>query len=297
MKTIFAGVLLTALTLLSQETSLDQKAVAGIVRYNERWPQKWAIRILDTRSKTELPGYRKVLAQALVAGHIVSQKVYYVSPDGSHVIQASIFQVGEKPFAGDVARMHLSDAPSYGPLAAPVSLVLFSDFQCPFCASEAKMFREKIPRDFPQQVRVLFKDYPMDMHPWAMDAAIAGRCIYHVRPQEFWAYHDWMFAHQREVNAQNVRDKIMEWAASAQLDSAALDKCFASPATEAEVRQSMADGLALGIDGTPAMFLNGRLIEPGREWDVIKYYIDYELNSAPALENCCTVQLPAKPEK
>jgi protein-disulfide isomerase len=292
-KTILAGILL-ALPLLSQESTLDKKAVAEIVRYNERWPQKWTIRIVDAAAATELPGYRKILAQGIDADHIVIQKTYYVSPDGSRVIQANIFPVGEKPFNGDLSRMHLSDAPSYGPPTAPVSLVLFSDFQCPFCASDAKMFRENIPRDFPHEVRVIFKDYPMHMHPWAMDAAIAGRCIYHARAQAFWAYHDWMFAHQRDVNAQNVRRKIMDWAASAQFDSAALETCLASHAAEAEVRQSMADGLALGIDGTPALLLNGRAIEPGREWDVIKYYIDYELNAAPALESCCTVQLPAK---
>ena len=191
----------------------------------------------------------------------------------------------------------MSDAPGYGPPTAPVSLVMFSDFQCSFCASDAKMFRENVPKYFPDQVRVMFKDYPMEMHAWAMDAAIAGRCIYHVSTQKFWEYHDWMFAHQKEISAENVRAKIREWADSAQFDSAGLDKCVETRATEAEVKQSIADGLALEIDGTPAMFINGRLIEPGREWDVIKYYINYELKAAPALDSCCTVKFPAKAGK
>lgn len=296
MKTIGAGIML-ALSLLSQEHSLDKKAIAEIVRYNERWPQKWEIRVVDATGATELPQYRKILAQGIVRDRVVAQKIYYVSPDGHRVTKANIFQVGQQPFKANVERMHLSDAPAYGPPAAPVSLVLFSDFECPFCASDAKMLRENVSKDFPNQVRVLFKDYPMAMHPWALDAAIAGRCIYHVSAQKFWDYHDWMFAHQQEINAQNVRSKIMQWAGSAQLDSSGLEQCVASRATEAEVKQSMADGLALEVDGTPAMFLNGRMIEPGREWDVIKYYINYELKAAPALESCCTVELPAKPEK
>jgi protein-disulfide isomerase len=296
MKKIVAGIML-AVPLVAQESSLDKKAIAEIVRYNERWPQKWEIRVVDATGATELPQYRKILAQGIVRDNVVAQKIYYLSPDGSRVIKANTFQVGQKPFNANVARMHISDAPAYGPPSAPVSLVLFSDFECPFCASHAKMLRENVPKDFPDQVRVLFKDYPRDMHPWAMDAAIAGRCIYHASAQKFWDYHDWMFARQQEINAQNVKGKIMEWAGSAQFDSAGLAKCVDSRATEAEVRQSMADGLALEVDGTPAMFLNGRMIEAGREWDVIKYYINYELKAAPGLESCCTVELPAKPKE
>ena len=77
MKTILAGILL-ALPLLSQESTPDKKAVAEIVRYDERWPQKWTIRIVDAAAATELPGYRKILAQGIDADHIVIQKTYYV---------------------------------------------------------------------------------------------------------------------------------------------------------------------------------------------------------------------------
>jgi protein-disulfide isomerase len=296
LKTLLAT-LIIALPLFAQQPSLGKKAIAEIVRYNERWPQGSEIRVEDTSDQTELPHYRKILAQLVLNNSVVAQKTYYVTPDGSRVITASVFELDRKPFSANLDRMHLSDAPAYGPATATVTVVLFSDFECPFCANDAKMFRDGVPKDFPGQVRVLFKDYPMSMHPWAMDAAIAGRCIYHVSTQKFWDYYDWIFTHQREINAQNVKGKIMEWAGAAPIDSATLDKCITSRATEAEVKQSMADGLALEVDGTPATFLNGRVLEPGRDWDVIKYYINYELKAAPQLESCCTVKLPVKPPK
>ena len=124
---------------------------------------------------------------------------------------------------------------------------------------------------------------------------MAGRCIYDTDAQKFWGYHDWIFGHQPEINSHNVREKILGWSASAHLDAAEIGKCIESRASEPEIRQSRDEGLALEVPGAPTVFLNGRMLEPGREWDIIKYYIEYELDAAQP-ERCC-VTGPPRPAK
>lgn len=281
------------LPLVAQHSDIDTKSVTELIRYNERWPQTADIRISDPVDAPEMPGYRRIAAQFLRDGKPLAQRMYYVSADGKHLADATTFEIGHKPFEDRINRMRLGSAPSYGPAGAPVSLVIFSDFECPFCAKEAKILRDNVAKDFPKEVRVFFKDYPLDFHKWSKDAAIAGRCVYRQNPEKFWKYHDWMFAHQSELDGQNLRDRIGGWASSAGVDRTALETCFDTRATEAEVEQNKQEGFALGVAGTPAVFLNGRALEAGRDWDILSYYIRYEVNAQEA-ERCCAVGAAAE---
>ena len=89
--------------------------------------------------------------------------------------------------------------PSYGAgSGAAVNLVVFSDFQCPYCQKEELDLRKNIPAAFSDKVRVTFADFPLtSIHPWAMKGAIAGRCTYRVSPAAFWDYHDWVYGGQK----------------------------------------------------------------------------------------------------
>src|SRR5438132_49972 len=120
--------------------------------------------------------------------------------------------------------------------------VVFSDFQCPNCREEAKVFRENIPAKFPTQVRFYFKDFPLEqIHPWAKAGSIDGRCVFRQSPAAFWKYHDWIYEHQGEITAENLKDKVLEWAKSAEIDALQLGRCIDSKATEAEVDKSLAE--------------------------------------------------------
>jgi protein-disulfide isomerase len=186
--------------------------------------------------------------------------------------------------------------PSFGTPGAPVTLVVFSDFECPFCRDEAKIIRENIQKEFGNDVRVYYKEFPLVMiHPWAMKSAVAGRCVFRANPALFWDYHDWIFDKQPEMTPDNVQSKIIEWAGTKGLDTLQLGRCIDTSATEPEVRKNMAEGLSLGVDRTPTMFLNGRLVEAG-QWDQLKGRIAFELGyqktAKNAGEKCCEVTIP-----
>jgi len=92
-------------------------------------------------------------------------------------------------------------------------IVAFSDMECPHCKEEAKTIRENLIQAYPKDVRFYFKDFPLtSIHPWAKPAAMAGRCVFQQNPASFWDYHDWIFAQQDNVTAENLKSKVMDWA-------------------------------------------------------------------------------------
>jgi protein-disulfide isomerase len=186
-----------------------------------------------------------------------------------------------------------------GTPGATVVLVEFSDFECPFCKDEAKMLRDNLLAAYPKQVRLYYKEFPLvSIHPWAKPAAIAGRCVFQQAADTFWDYHDWVYAHQSEITAENLKGKAMDWAKTAKgIDTSQLNACIDSKATEAAIDKNMAEGQALEITGTPTLFVNGRRIPNAVDWpslrNIIDYEIEYQKTARNAGEDCgCETTLP-----
>ena len=110
------------------------------------------------------------------------ERTFYVSKDGAHVFEGSIFEVAKNPFHETIEKLTTTNQPSFGTAGAPVVIVVFSDFECPYCAQEAKTLRSEVLKTYPEQVRVFFHDFPLSTHNWAKPAAIAGRCIFEQEP-------------------------------------------------------------------------------------------------------------------
>ena len=114
---------------------------------------------------------------------------FLVSKDGSKILQATVYDVNSNPFKPDLDKLKTEFQPSFGTPGAPVVLVAFSDFECPVCKTEATMLRQNLLTAYPTQVRLYFKDFPLEsIHPWAKPAAIAGRCVFRQNPSSFWSY-------------------------------------------------------------------------------------------------------------
>jgi protein-disulfide isomerase len=178
--------------------------------------------------------------------------------------------------------------------------VVFSDFQCPNCKEEAKSLRQNLPSSFPTQVRFFFKDFPLEqIHPWAKSAAIAGRCIFQQSPAKFWEYHDWIYDKQSDINGENLKNQVLEFANNAKgLDALQLGRCIDTKATEGEVNASIAEGKALKVDATPTIFLNGRRLVGNYPWPNLEQIVNGELNyqkdaQKASAENCCEIKIPS----
>lgn len=165
-----------------------------------------------------------------------------------------------------------ADLPSLGPADAPVTIVEFSDFQCPFCKRAQPTVKELLER-YPTQVRLAYAHYPLPNHPWARPAAIAAECAAAQDPGLFWTLHDAYFENQAAMNPSNVADKTREFLAGSGIDLATWNTCATDTASEgyqlasAIVDRTAALGRQMQVSGTPAFFINGQLISGARPID------------------------------
>ncbi len=183
---------------------IDKQKLETYIRYAEGYSPEVKMAI-DDPVPSAFPGYFRVLVH-LSAGTHKLDRVYYVTPDGVQFINGSIWKLNESPFLDTLEHLP-TDGPSFGPSNAKVTVVVFSDFECPYCRELAKTVRDNIPQKYPNDVRVVFKDFPIDsIHKWARAAAEAAHCLASQKPEAFWAFHDWVFEHQQEVNETNLRE-------------------------------------------------------------------------------------------
>ncbi len=166
-------------------------------------------------------------------------------------------------------------SPSRGPENAPVTLVVFSDFQCPFCASVNNTLQQVLAK-YGKQVRLVYRNFPLSqIHPDAERAAEASLCA--AEQGRFWEMHDLLLAQQGQLKENDLKAK----AAQVKLDTAAFAACLSSGRTADKVKRDQMDGYRAGVTGTPAMFINGRFLSGAVPLADIAKIIDEELHGKP----------------
>jgi len=201
---------------------------------------------------------------------------FYVSKDGTFLFRGELSDLTKDPLAENRARMQLQDAPALGDPKAPVTLVEYSDFECPVCRSLHDILRGLLP-NYAGKLRVVFKDFPIEqIHPWARTAALAGRCAYEQEPKTFWKLYDLIYDNQEVISPENAWTKVTDYAGQSGLDANIFKTCLASPEAAAAVDGSKANGRKLEVSSTPTLFINGRRMA-GADARLIEQYINYEL--------------------
>jgi protein-disulfide isomerase len=160
-----------------------------------------------------------------------------------------------------------------GPAGAPVTIVEYSDYQCPFCR-RAHPTIERVLKEYGDKVRFVFRDYPLNFHPRAVPASVAARCA--AEQNKFWEFH----TNLMEVNGDLSDADLGKRATDLGLDMAAFDACYASKKYEAAIQADFQAGAAVGVTGTPAFFINGRMIVGARPFEDFKDVVDDELQRA-----------------
>ncbi|MBU10560.1 MAG: hypothetical protein CME13_21640 [Gemmatimonadetes bacterium] len=163
-----------------------------------------------------------------------------------------------------------SDEPSKGPDDAPILLVEYSDYECPYC-SRAKSAVRQVMETYGDKVRLVFRVFPLTIHPHARLAAEAGLCAQ--EQDRFWDYHDILFSHQRELRSVD----LARYAAEIGLDTNAFDVCLESGRFTHLVDADLASGTKFGVTGTPAFFINGRRLTGAQPFSAFQQIIDDEL--------------------
>jgi protein-disulfide isomerase len=201
---------------------------------------------------------------------------FYVSKDGKYLFRGELSDLSKDPLAENRARIDFTDAPTLGDAKATVTLVEYSDFQCPVCKNLHDVLRGLLP-NYAGKVQVVFKDFPLEqLHPWARTAAIAGRCAYQQNPQAFWKLYDLIYDNQEVISPANAWTNMADYAGRSGLNVDSFKTCMASPEPGAAIDASKANGARLEVSSTPTVFINGRRLV-GADHRLLEQYINYEL--------------------
>ena len=162
--------------------------------------------------------------------------------------------------------------PAVGPAAAPITLVEFSDFQCPFCQRVEPTLKE-LRQKYGDKLRIVWKDFPLtQIHPQAFKAGEAGHCA--GDQGKYWEYHDRLFANQQALQPADLKKHATDLG----LDASAFGSCLDSSKYGERVRDGVSQGTTLGVNSTPTIFINGRRFSGAQPLEVFVAAIDEELN-------------------
>lgn len=200
---------------------------------------------------------------------------FYVTEDGKHAVAGEILPFGAHPY--DAARRELEkgiNGPSRGPATAPVTVVEFGDFQCPHC-KEAQPTLDKLANE-DKNARVVFQNFPLPMHDWAMKAASYADCIGRTSNDAFWKFVSSVYDAQSEITTSNADEKLTALADGVGVKGSDTATCAAKPETATRVQHSIDLGTLLGVNSTPTIFINGRKLSAGGlPYEVLQKLVDF----------------------
>jgi protein-disulfide isomerase len=204
------------------------------------------------------PQIRQYLQQR---GQFEAREKFFTGLEAKYKIEKKL-----EPLRAEVA----ATGPAKGPANAPITIVEFSDFQCPFC-SRINPTLEQVRAKYGDKVRIVFRQFPLDMHPQARKAAEASLCAND--QGKFWEMHDAMFQSQQQLAVDDLKAK----AAGLGLNAESFNSCLDSGKYGSQVAEDLQAGSSAGVSGTPALFINGRFINGAVPLEQITEVIDDEL--------------------
>ena len=228
---------------------------------------------MGATSPAEIDGLLKA-PLTLGAGAEAQIRTVYVTQDGKHWFMTEIHGLDEN-LDVERSRRLKPEGPFRGTAGAPISVVEFSDLECPYCKKAHQLLSEKLLTAYPGQIEWSYKQFPLtNIHPWSEKAAVAAECARRQKGEGFWKLVDQFFQNQEQVNPGNVRDKSLEFAKQAGLDEAAFTACFDGQKTLEDVKRQAAEGDKLEVSSTPTFFVNGHAIRGVRDFSLFQQLID-----------------------
>ena len=236
-----------------------------MIRSRANLPPNYIVHV-SGREPSDIPGYSQVEVSFTADGKSSKPVAFLLSADGNTLAQFSKFDIAKNP------RDLISDAgrPARGgPENAPVVIVGFDDLECPFCARMHAEIFPAITERYGKQVRIVYRDFPLDQHPWAMRAAVDANCVGAQNAAGYWNVVDFVHGHAGEfggpdkslAKANDSLDQLARDQGKQQrLDMATLDTCLKKQ-DDSAIKSSVKLGEDLGIAATPVLFVNGEKLE------------------------------------
>jgi len=242
--------------------------------------------IVGTLRSSEFPNY-DALTVSFASRTKKQDFEFLLSRDHKTLLRMSKFDLTSDPYAEIMKKINVSGRPTRGNKDAKVTVVNYDDFECPFCSGMHTTLFPGLFKEYGDRVLFIYKDYPLEeIHPWAVHAAVNANCLGAQNGDAYWDYADTLHGNQDAIKAKG-RDgwnAELDRLASAQgqrhnLDVPKLQACVKAQ-DEKAVRASMREGEAVGVDATPAMFINGQKLDGAVPADEVRLALDQALKDA-----------------
>jgi protein-disulfide isomerase len=260
------------------------RRVEVLIRAKTKVPPNYDIQI-GPRTKSDVPGFDQIVVIFTAEGQASKPIEFLLSNDGKTLAQFSKYDISKDP----KELVSAEGRPARGGAAgAPVVIVGFDDLECPYCAKMHAALFPALTARYKDQVRIVYRDFPLDQHPWAMRAAINANCVAAQSPTGYWNLVDYIHAHAGELGgtdkslakANETLDTLAREEGKRQnLNIAALNACIAKQ-DDTAVKASMKTAEELGVDSTPALFINGEKLEGAVPLEYVYKMIDNALTAS-----------------
>ena len=246
-------------------TPEQARRVEILIRSRAKLPPNYVMTV-GPRTHSDIPGFDEITVVVTVDGSPSHPLSFLLSKDGNTVAQFSKYDISADP------RLLVSGAGRPfrgGPESAPVQIVAFDDLECPYCTRMHAQLFPALTQRYGNQVRIVYRDFPLSIHPWAMRAAIDTNCVAAQSVPGYWNLVDYIHAHASEFGGQekslakanDTLDQLaIDEARKDQLPVTAVESCVKKQ-DDSGIKASQKLGDELGIEATPVLFINGEKLE------------------------------------
>lgn len=265
----------------SHDSVLDRR-IEVTVRTQFSVPQDYNV-VLGARKPSSITGYDD-LPITFTNGTRSQTISFLISADGTKLARLDTYDLTKEPGSN----LNLTGRPIRGNPAAKVTVVNFDDLECPYCGRMHEQLFPSTLQRYKNQVRFIYKDFPLtEIHPWAMHASVDADCLAAQSTDAYWSYIDYIHSHGSEVTGSDrdaaksfaALDRIAREKANGKLDAAKLDACLAKQ-DQSGVTASLKEAMSLGLEGAPALFVNGERINGAVPEQQVWMAIDRALRAA-----------------
>lgn len=237
---------------------------------------------------SELPGYDAVSVTIDAGDSKPKDYQFLLSKDRATMLRVTRFDLSKDPYADLMSKIDVNGRPSRGAKSAKVVVVDFDDFECPFCARMHQTLFPEILKEYGDRVTFFYKDYPLaEIHPWAIHAAVDANCLAAQNNDAYWDFADSIHANKSQVDSEKSADAraqlldkmALEQGQKHNLDAPKLQACVKAQNEDA-VRASMKEAEGIGVNATPAIFINGQKVDGAVPIAQVRAALDAALRDA-----------------
>jgi len=238
-------------------------------------------------TSSEFPNYETV-SVTMSRGEKSQTMEFLVSKDGKTLVRMTKIDLTEDPYAATMKKINVAGRPVRGNPDAKVTIINYDDFECPFCARMHSTLMTEILPQYGDKVKIIYKDYPLSMHPWAKHAANDANCLAKESGKSYWEFADYVHANQRAISGNqrdlqtslNELDHItLDIGKKNGADATRLQACVKAQ-TDDMMKASIAEGDSIGVNATPTVFVNGERLEGAVDIEEVKAALNQRLLEA-----------------